>query len=360
MYFLPGDADKPLVIFVTGGYNLARISYGTHNTEPSDYLAYWFNQQGFSFVGLSYPLDHKVFREVYPEFTIKDWASQIVEAAKLQIVAQKLPKSFVMLGWSMAGKSVTQVNKIAKANGLEMMYISLASDPSTRGLASEEHFKHLISEPTTKGLSSSSSLTTWFLDQIHEQNDINQHIIISDETYVQEIMGDQPVNLLATSIRHENKSFIKNVNLTLNDSLAHDYDNYPLMGLIHGDSFSDYINTLFTRFDWGPMLTRAIYSLLSKKMNMALLTKQEWNGLRNIIEHAPQFMSREITGNHLFFLGQKGAKLTVIAVLSLLNMQEQISNINSSTDLCLFTHKFTTQLQGQEPKVSLCDIPSKL
>ena len=354
MYFSLGKVDKPLIIFVPGGYNLARIAYGTPNTKASDYLAYWFNQKGFTFLGLSYPLDNKVFSDVYPGFTIKDWAAQIIDAVKLQIDTHQLPKTFVMLGWSMAGKAVNQVNALAKENGLDMIYISLSSDPSIRGLASTELFEQLIKTPTAKGLSSDHSLISWFLNQIHEQNKLNQHVIINDSTYIQDIMGDQPVDLLATSTRFENNTFIKDTNITLTDTLAMDYDAYPMLGLIHGDYRSDYINALFTRFDWSPMLARAVYNSLTKKMHLDELFEQEWNGLKKIIEHAPQIMSREVHGNHLFFLGQTGAEQTVTAVQSLLAMRDQILNIHSSADLCTFTGKFKQQLQGDEPNSAFC------
>ena len=353
-YFLLGEQSNPLVVFVPGGYNLARIAYGTPNTKASDYIAYWFHQKGFSFLGLSYPLDNPAFKKVYPEFNIQDWANQIVESAKLKIETEKLPKTFVMLGWSMAGKVVSQVNKLAEQQGLEVIYISLSSDPSIRGLVASEYFDKLTSEPTAKGLSSADSLTTWFTDQIHEQDKLNGHVIISDDDYIETVLGDHPVDLLATATRFEKGEFVQDPSATLTDTQAMNYDIYPMMGLIHGDSRSDYINALFTRFDWSPMLTRSIYNSLMKKMSLTELSSQEWNGLKTIISHSPEIMSRQIQGNHLFFLGEIGAKQTVTAVQSILAMKDQLDNISSPADLCAFTSKFQEQLQGQEPGLMFC------
>lgn len=221
MYYIPGNRDKELVVFVPGGYHLARVSYGLSDSFKPDFLAYWFQQQGYSFLGLSYPLDNEVFDEIYPTFSIHNWAYQIVEAVKMKIESDHLPKKFIMLGWSMAGKSACQVNRVAEAKGLQLTYISLSSVPSPNGLI-PSNIASLQQEPNPKGLSGRESLTPWFIDQLHDQNEINDHIIIEDDAFSKKILGDMPFNLPSTNLRFESGKIQEDIVAMLLDIHAMD------------------------------------------------------------------------------------------------------------------------------------------
>jgi hypothetical protein len=72
IYFVKGNPHKPLIIFVPGNANLARIGYGYPEGDSKDFLAYWINKQGYSFLGVSYPMDNKVYSQIYPKFNIKE------------------------------------------------------------------------------------------------------------------------------------------------------------------------------------------------------------------------------------------------------------------------------------------------
>lgn len=339
-YFKLGDKAKNLVIFVTGGYNLARVAYGMPSLAKSDFLAYWFQKKGYSFLGLSYPLDHETFTETYPEFSILDWAKKIVSAAKLEIKNNNLPKTFIMLGWSMAGKSISQVNKIAKSSDLTCIYVSLASSPPLNGLISANFFDELIKKPTKKGLSSKAPLIPWFLLQLHEQNELNDRVIIDDDIYINSMLGDLSINLHSTNMRFNNGIFEGDVAATLSDTNAMDYASFPMTGLIYGDSRLDYLNTLFNQFDWSPMLSRAIYNQLTKNMPIDSLSPQQWECFMSLINNTPRLLSRQIKGSHLFFLGKKGAKKTVLHVESLLKCITKIRKIDSPDDMVAFSKKF--------------------
>ncbi|WP_058524594.1 hypothetical protein [Legionella birminghamensis] len=62
-----------MVVFVPGDSHLARISYGFPKGNEKDFLAYWLNKEGYSFLGISYPLENPVYTQVYPKFSIHDW-----------------------------------------------------------------------------------------------------------------------------------------------------------------------------------------------------------------------------------------------------------------------------------------------
>jgi hypothetical protein len=81
-YFKAGAPDKPLMIFVPGGFHLARVAYGYPGGNERDFLAFWLGKRGYSFLGASYPTGNKVYSEVYPEFSIRDWGQQVATVAK--------------------------------------------------------------------------------------------------------------------------------------------------------------------------------------------------------------------------------------------------------------------------------------
>src|SRR5271166_6375142 len=66
--FAKGNGDLPLVVFLPGTSFLARIAYGFPSGQPEDFLEHWLVKAGYSFLGVSYPLDNPVFGRVYPEF----------------------------------------------------------------------------------------------------------------------------------------------------------------------------------------------------------------------------------------------------------------------------------------------------
>src|SRR5438552_174792 len=75
--FIKGDENKPLVIFIPGAAHLARISYGFPGGNDDDFLCYWLHKKGYSFLGISYPIDNPCYTKIYPSFNIRDWGNQI-------------------------------------------------------------------------------------------------------------------------------------------------------------------------------------------------------------------------------------------------------------------------------------------
>ena len=91
-YFLKGAPQKPLIIFVPGDSHLARIAYGYPQGNEKDFLAFWINKKGYSFLGLSYPLANPVYQNKYPEFNIHNWGEQIIQTAEYFIKKNHLSR----------------------------------------------------------------------------------------------------------------------------------------------------------------------------------------------------------------------------------------------------------------------------
>ncbi len=90
--FIKGNPNKPLIIFIPGYASLARLSYGFPGCKENDFLSYWLHKEGYSFLGISYPVKNKVFSKVYPDFTVTEWGKQTADIAKLFVDKYKLNK----------------------------------------------------------------------------------------------------------------------------------------------------------------------------------------------------------------------------------------------------------------------------
>jgi hypothetical protein len=129
-YFKAGDQDKQLVIYVPGGFHLARVAYGRTRGNERDLLAYWLGKRGYSFLGALYPTGNKAYSKVYPEFSIRDWGKQVATVAKHYADQHGLSGEVIVLGWSAGGRIAQSVYEACEAAGLNMsLYVSLAFTP---------------------------------------------------------------------------------------------------------------------------------------------------------------------------------------------------------------------------------------
>jgi len=65
--FYKGNPEKPLIVFFPGWANLGRVFYGIPGSDERDFPVYWLVAKGYSVLAVSYPLDHPVYPEVYPD-----------------------------------------------------------------------------------------------------------------------------------------------------------------------------------------------------------------------------------------------------------------------------------------------------
>lgn len=120
--FVKGDPSKPTIVFVPGALSLARAAYGTPESNEQDFLAYWVNKKGYSFLAISYPLDNPVYENTFPDFSIQNWGKQDAEITKQLLEENDLNKNVILMGWSMGGMVPQSYNVAAKNLGINVEF----------------------------------------------------------------------------------------------------------------------------------------------------------------------------------------------------------------------------------------------
>lgn len=353
-YFARGtDSGKPLVVFIPGAYHFARIAYGGHQGyRPSDFLAYWIQKSGYSFLAISYPLDStpEVMPAICPDFTVSQWGAQAAEATRKMIEEMRLSnKNIVLLFWSMAGKVLQPYSVEARNLGLNVtLAVSLVATPALRGL--REGVPNMTA--SVNGYASSQVSYRYFLAQLHEQNSINGgREIISDETYGRQYIGSFPVGIGAFGLRwvKEEAKFIEDKHVGF--EVADDFNmaDLPFLGAITGDSPLDFRHSVADKTTWSFLMTyqligavnNAIVSKISSDnvatadahveelRRMVAYKQRAWMAdntdktteIMSIIRETIAKMCRVVHGNHHFFIGEQGAQETAEVIM---HLQQQV------------------------------------
>lgn len=350
--YIPGDdPSKPLVAFVPGMAHNARISYGGHEGYHSeDFLSHWFNQRGYGFLGISYPLDAEppIMPTDSPDFTIPDWGQQAAATINLVITENNLPRSVVVLAWSMGGKILRPVTVEANRLGIEVkLFVSLAATPALPGLltVSKTHFDKTAAGYVTKPL-----LEQVFFRQMEEQDKINQAIddqdaitqetparhIIDPAIYKRDYLGATPIGITASGFRYddETKDFVKENNewQFMHDGQAHDYGNLPAMAAIYPTSGLDFRHAITDKATWSFLIIQRVMAKMNQDgtarayqhgrdtsaagLSLARFRFQE---MQRVVMNIPEMMTAEILGNHFFFIGESGARQTTETTVGFLD-----------------------------------------
>lgn len=346
-YFQKGDATKPLVIFIPGDSHLARISYGYPQGQEKDFLAYWVHHRGYSFLGLSYPLANSVYSQKYPSFSIQQWGDQIVQAADYFIKAHGLSKKIVVLGWSMGGAVEQVVYKAAQKRGLDLeVFIGLSAVPPLPFIMQSGSFDTNVMNKDH--LAKRSQLVPWFMKQLTSQNALNGHTIISPSVYKNEFIGDIPTALSAEGYYLEKDKFIKNNELTYQDSGVFDFAHTPWIALIVDDALEDAKISTIDPFSWNFIRAEMIFHRYLKKG----INPSQWSSLKELIKKIPDQLMATVHGNHFFFVGEQGAKATA------LHMENLINTVNHLKLLLQTQSVKSDELKGvrsQPPSVNLVE-----
>jgi thioesterase domain-containing protein len=351
--YLPGnDASKPLVAFVPGMAHNARISYGGHEGYRSeDFLSHWFNECGYGFLGISFPLDMErpMMPATSPDFTIPEWGYQAAAVINLVITENTLPRSVIILVWSMGGKILQPVTIEAKRLGIEVkLFVSLAATPALPGLLTAVSKTHL--KKTAAGYATKPFLEQAFLRQIDEQEKLNHaiqaqenpdhaikhHCIFDHETYKSDYVGATPIGLTASGFRYdtETNDFVKEDNewQFMDEGQAHDYGNLPAMAAIYPTSALDFRHALTDKSVWSFLMVQRLMARFSQDGTARAYhysedgseealwsSRYRFEGLQRVVTTMPQAMTSEIMGNHFFFIGESGAKQTVDTIVGFLH-----------------------------------------
>lgn len=320
-YFSKGRPDKPLIVFVPGDSHLARISYGSPQGLKKDFLAYWIKQKGYSFLGASYPLANPVFTQKYPEFTIQQWAQQLVKSAQFYIKKNQLGNHIVVLGWSMGGAVEQVVYAAAQKEGLEMdLFIGLAAVPPLPYIM--QHGSFDTGTMGTDYLAKRSQIVPWFTQQLRAQNALNEHEIIPQDLYISDYIGDIPIAIAAEGYYFKDKRFITDKEQVYRDSGVFNFAQTPWIALIVDDSVSDSKISLIDPYSWDFIRAEMMYHRYLKQP----LTMNAWLALRKIIKKLPEQLTATVHGNHFFFVGEQGARDTANQIELLIDRVREIQS----------------------------------
>lgn len=316
--FEAGRRDLPLVVFVTGGGVLARVAYGPPSGRPEDFLCYWLHQAGFGSLALSYPIDlGSVFEATFPQFSMTDWAEQSAALIARFVDANDLDGNVIVLGWSMAGRIAEPLNAALKRRGKGIaLFVSMAG-----ATALPDMLPGLDSlQPAPSGLAAIKGVyLDWLVQLLADQNRSAGHVVLDADTFTTEMAGDFPVALAASAMRLRNGTFVADAAADARDVGASQYSSFPPLALMTHASPIDARHALTDHAAWGFFITQQLCEthIFARASALTAMPPAKWTRLVQHVSEAGGQMSVTLPGNHMFFIGEDGAKRTVAALKQL-------------------------------------------
>jgi pimeloyl-ACP methyl ester carboxylesterase len=326
------SATKPLVVLIPGAGHTARVFYGVKpEAQDQDFVAYWLVRRGFNVLAISYPTQTKRSFEskTVPEFSVQDWGHQAADIARKFVTEQGLSKHVVLIAWSMGGRVVQPFTQAARADGLTVdLFISLSASPGIY-----RHVPPMNVEMAPSGYAQVKGMNAVFVEQLKFQNRLNGHTVISPDSYVNDYLGDTPVGLTGWGKRYSATGFVDGSWIDADDARAYDYDSLPIMasitnGSVCGPTVLDIVHALADQANWGFLLTNKLVADVRRAQpNPSWVGAQpeRWRELNALIHDAPAQLAFSVEGDHLFFVGEKGAKQTADVVVTLVDRAASIN-----------------------------------
>jgi len=306
--FFKGDPSKPLVVFFPGWSHLGRISYGFPSCDERHFLAYWLVRKGYSFLATSYPIDHPVYLDVYPEFNLTDWGEMAADIVDQIITENNLIKEIIAINWSASGQVVRPFNVSCIKRGIDMRFDMVVE--ATPGIQVPFDRIEGLKKTDKNMISTESSLYSLFWKELQEQSLKNTVEIMSRKQYTDNFLGDIPVAITGTDEFFENKGFTEDKVKGLDDKGFFSFNEYPLIAIISGDSVLAPYHPIVDKYTWGFLLTRKIYHdyfVKSQKLGYGT-SEQKIKELIPYINTISDRLSKVVSGNHFLFVGKKGAR----------------------------------------------------
>jgi hypothetical protein len=295
------NADKPLIVFIPGANHLARIAYGSPETDEKDFLAYWCAQMGYPFLAISYPLGHDVFPKAYPEITIRDWAKQAIKIVLTHQDQYQLSNEIILVTWSMGGNITQAFSERAKQQTLKLKLavglsaiIPMPNVFDFGDITLDQN--HLVDR---------TDCFVRYMSNIEQQSELNGHEILSKENYLSDFVGNTPLNLMGTEAQFHAGSQTTDPLAAIKDLGAYRYDELPMMANLHDDSLSGEIINLTDTANWRMLRNNMLLSHLKTDLSQDQIAE-----IHALIRD-DSALTKRIHGTHFFFVGEKGAKETV-------------------------------------------------
>lgn len=304
-YFEKGNIDKPLIVFFPGWGHLGRIAYKGAKIPSKEFLAEAFLEKGYSFLAISYPIEHPVYSRLYPQMQMRDWARAAASMAE-EICKEHTLSKLIAVHWSAAGQLVTSFHNATREKKLDHLFsVSLEATPPI--LLSPEQLGVVDIQPN--GLISVKKAYP------HWQRELSAMLKydLDLETYEDAFLGDFPVCLTGTSLMYSNGAIQENIAGCIKDRCIFDYRDAPLVLSISGNSQSDPYHPLVDSASWGFVNERKIYHgfLSPFKPQIAQFSNEKWVKLLNLTQVFNQQMVHSIEGNHFLLVGQKRVRQIV-------------------------------------------------
>jgi hypothetical protein len=310
--FEPGQPERPVVVFITGGGVLGRIAYGPPDARASDFLCHWLYAEGFASLVLSYPIDNNgVFSAAFPQFSVTNWAEQCAEIIASYLDRNGLPANAIVLGWSMAGRIAEPLHAALrrKGKGIELFVAMAGASALPNTLPGLDGLK-----PAASGLAAiKGAYLDWLLECLADQNQAAGKVVLDADGFTREMTGDFPVGLAASAMRYRNGAFVSDPATDALEVGTAQYRAFPPLALMTHSSPVDARHALTDRSTWGAYITQQLCETLvfSRPDKLAVLSSAKWELLVEHVRDAAQRLSATLPGNHMFFLGQNGARKTV-------------------------------------------------
>ncbi|MDA9489591.1 hypothetical protein [Bradyrhizobium sp. CCBAU 11361] len=320
-YLRLGDPGRPLLVFLPGGGNLARIAYGDPGSCRFDFLDYWLERHGMGLLGLSYPSDHPTIGAALSDLTIAAWADWV--GAITSAVLRETPERQVVVAmWSMAGRSVAAVNAALVRHGIDAIcFLSLAAVPPLPGLILVSSGREPL---TSQGLWARTVTAApdgirdryvqEFLAGLRDQGRDNSRSILDEEIYLRHYMCNTPIMLRGTAQRYSSSGSSWDIEQAQDDMGATRFAEFPLTAMIVPTDRVDERHALGDRTAWHFFNVQRIRAEVAP-LELAV---DQWTNLRTFVERLPLRLYREIRGGHFFFVGARGAEATVAHISSLI------------------------------------------
>lgn len=334
-YCRPGEPDKPLVLFLTGGGVLARVAYGHPGANTRDFIDYWLSQNGWGLIAPSYSSDHAIFERTDPHLTLAQWAD-VVAGIVAERTADQPGRRIVACGWSMGGRLAFALTRSLRLRGLSLAcFVSLsATPPFPRLNAGPQPPERLL--PTgfwdlSSGIREGTARDERWLGELAAIARTEGHDVIPPREFRSFYRMNVPPGLWGPEI----EPFFAgtepgNTADEFRGAASFSGEDYPVCAVVMPTDRQDYRHALADQAVWGSVTVRGLVNNRFSTAQLSRLSETEWTAIREAVIGVPQRLSRSICGGHFFFLGRGGAKASVGHIRDLLHEVDSLDALLDS------------------------------
>jgi hypothetical protein len=154
---------------------------------------------------------------------------------------------------------------------------------------------------------------------LREQNAETGHTAIDPAIFPAQFMGDYPIRLAAAALKFENGAFVPDPLGDQDGTGAWQYASFPPLALLTHEAAADARHALMDRSTWGFYISQNLSEtrVFARVKDFRKLAPDRWKQINDLIHGAPARLTIVMPGNHMFFVGEAGARATVAALKDL-------------------------------------------